>query len=292
MKKVVKSHDKKSFFRIVKQIIISSRTRIKFVKLIKKNTLNKNLSLFRINTLIFLMNRKKAHFQKKFNKINRLLSEKQEFISKLENREIKNESDYYTLFNKSQSLYEENEGLRKNITILESKIENSKMKFKELWDRNVEDIKNLQETLKNNEKLLAETIKREEKLQHKYCIDIENAIKLNKQLNMIICKKNKILAEVKIKQQRNDEEKINEQKKLYKENALLFNDYAKIIELKEKEKKQNEEEKVKILEQARVKIDELEEDKIKNEYKVKMLKKENQEIFNELITEFKNNHNY
>ncbi len=125
-------------------------------------------------------------------------------------------------------------------------------------------------------------------MQHKYCVDIENAIKLNKQLNLIISKKNQVLADVKIKQCRNDEEKVNIQKKLYKENATLFNDYARIIEIKENEKKYLVEVKNRMIEKARDKIEELEEEKLKSNFKVKVLENDNKKIFNELISEIKN----
>lgn len=148
----------------------------------------------------------------------------------------------------------------------------------------------LQELLQRNESILAQTIKREEQLQHKYCVDIENAIKLNKQLNTIISKKNKILAELKVKQHQNDFTKCEEQKKLYKENASLFDDYAKIIELKEKEKLHNKillEEFKKSMDEAQNKISDLEELKLKSDFKANLLENENKTIFGDLLYEIK-----
>ena len=92
---------------------------------------------------------------------------------------------------------------------------------------------------------------------------------------------------MKIKQQRSGEEKNNETKKLYKENKALFNDYAKIIELKEKEKRYNEEEKTRLLEKAKNKIARLENEKIEYDYKVRLLENENKGIFDELVSEIK-----
>jgi hypothetical protein len=135
--------------------------------------------------------------------------------------------------------------------------------------------------------LLAEAIRREEKLQHKYCVDIHNAIKLNKHLNSIISKKNQYILDIKCRKNRSEEDAIKEQKKLYKENASLFNDYAKIIELKEKEKAYIEEEKRKIKEENQNFILNLEEEKMISEYKAEILEKENKIIFNDLVSEIK-----
>jgi hypothetical protein len=93
----------------------------------------------------------------------------------------------------------ENEEQRKTILALENKINENTKKFNELWTQNIKDIKSkmlclsildLEETLKNNEKILNNAINREEHMQNKYCADINNAINLNKQLNSIINKKN------------------------------------------------------------------------------------------------------
>jgi hypothetical protein len=219
------------------------------------------------------------------NHLNSFIKEKNELISKLESDNSNQLSSHRKLQAESENLTQDNYQLRKKIAVLESKIESDNLKFRELWNQNVKDIKNLQETLHNNEELLTEAMRREEQLQHKYCTDIENAIKLNKQLNTIVSKKNKMLADIKIKQHKNDEEKINEQKKLYKENASLFNDYAKIIELKEREKRHVEEEKLRMRQQAKMRIEELEEQKLKSEYKAKVLETENKDIFSELVLE-------
>jgi len=86
----------------------------------------------------------------------------------------------------------ENEEQRKTILALENKINENTKKFNELWTQNIKDIKSkmlclsildLEETLKNNEKILNNAINREEHMQNKYCADINNAINLNKQLN-------------------------------------------------------------------------------------------------------------
>jgi hypothetical protein len=92
---------------------------------------------------------------------------------------------------------------------------------------------------------------------------------------------------LKIKQEKNDLKSINEQKKLYKENANLFNDYAKIIELKEQEKRYYEEEKHRVIGGYNNLISDIEEQKLKSEYKVDILEKDNRMIFDELVNEIK-----
>lgn len=74
-------------------------------------------------------------------------------------------------------------------------------------------------------------------------------------------------------------ENINRQKELYKENAVLFNDYANIIELKEQEKRQIDEE--------RKKLSDLEEQKLKSEFKAQLLEDDNKLLFLDLLNEMK-----
>lgn len=145
----------------------------------------------------------------------------------------------------------------------------------------------MQELLQNNEALLQESIQREKKLQHKYCIDIQNAIKLNKRLNEIISKKNNEIADIKIKQHHVDVDKIKEHNKLYKENATLLDDYAKIIEIKEKERRHADEEKRRFNDEAKFRIGKLEDERNKYDFKSKYLEKENKYLLDELIDEIK-----
>lgn len=84
---------------------------------------------------------------------------------------------------------------------------------------------------------------------------------------------------MKIRQSRNDVDNINRQKQLYKENAVLFNDYASIIELKENEKKQMLEDKKK--------LSDLEEQKLKSEFKAQILEDDNKIMFLDLLSEMK-----
>jgi len=137
--------------------------------------------------------------------------------------------------------------------------------------------------LKSNETLLIQAKKREEELQNKYCSDIKKAVSLNKQLNCIILKKNKLIADIKIKQNKKEAEVTNETQKLHKENADLFNEYNKIMELKEIEKHSLEEEKNKLKND----LEQLEIEKIKSEYKSTILEEENKMIFNQVLENIK-----
>jgi hypothetical protein len=76
---------------------------------------------------------------------------------------------------------------------------------------------------------------------------------------------------------------------LYKENATLFNDYAKILELKEKEKKHHEAEKNKLIETTNTALNDIEEQKVRADFKAKLLENENITMFNEYIKEYKKN---
>jgi hypothetical protein len=137
--------------------------------------------------------------------------------------------------------------------------------------------------LKNNETLLIQAKQREEELQNKYCSDIQKAVSLNKQLNNIISKKNKLIADIKIKQNKKEADATNETLKLYKENANLFNEYNKIMEIKEIEKYSLEEEKNKL----KTNLEQLEMEKIKSDYKSTILEEENKLIFNQIIENIK-----
>lgn len=139
--------------------------------------------------------------------------------------------------------------------------------------------------LRDSESLLDQAKKREEELQNKYCFDIQKAVWLNKQLNNIISKKNKLLADIKIKQNKKEVETNHEKMKLCKENAELYNEYNKILEMKEYEKFSIEEEKNKLLDD----LDRLEMEKLKSEYKSNLLEEENKLIFNKMIDNIKNN---
>ncbi len=137
--------------------------------------------------------------------------------------------------------------------------------------------------MKNNETLLIQAKKREEDLQNKYCSDIQKAVSLNKQLNNIISKKNKLIADIKIKQNKKEAEVTNETLKLYKENANLFCEYNKIIEINDIEKHKLEDEKNKL----KTEKEQLEMDKIKSDYKSTILEEENKLIYNKIIENIK-----
>ncbi len=134
--------------------------------------------------------KKKLTSERIINDIKNILIEKTDIIERMESDNIKLKKHYHDLLSNTKSVSKENETLKNTITTLETKIETDNVKFKELYTHNINDINILQETLKRNEDLLSEAIKREEKLQHKYCIDIQNAIKLNKKMNTIIRDKN------------------------------------------------------------------------------------------------------
>jgi hypothetical protein len=279
-------NDKSSFFKKTSCSLKNKKRNHLLINLFKKNKyILHNFHKFRLVCLYRKMKKEKYHYENIIQEVKHIIKEKSEIIKTLELGNSNQNNELKKLQSESDNLNQDNEMLRKKIAVLESKIESDNLKFRELWNQNVKDIKKLQDTLHCNEALLEEAMRREEKLQHKYCLDIENAIKLNKQLNTIISKKNKLLADIKIKQFKNDEDKILEQKKLYKENANLFNDYAKIIELKEREKRHVEEEKLRMRQQAKMRIEELEEQKLKSEYKAKVLETENKDIFNELVQE-------
>lgn len=74
---------------------------------------------------------------------------------------------------------------------------------------------------------------------------------------------------------------------MYKENASLFNDYANIIEIKEKEKKYINEDRNKIIQDMNSRLFDMEEQKLKSEFKVDVLERDNKNIFNDLINEIK-----
>lgn len=281
-------NNKYSFINKIKLKIKKKKRDAVLVNLFKKNKLILlNWHHFRITCIKKRIFTEKEMYEKIIKEIRTLINKKNDDIKNIESEfKIKNDK-LNKAYNDTIELNEDNEVLKRKVISLEKKIENDKNNFKELWNNNLNDIKKLQETLRSNEVLLAEAVKREEKLQHKYCVDIENAIKLNKQLNVIISNKNQTLADLKIKQQRSGEEKNNETQKLYKENKALFNDYAKIIELKEKEKRYNDEEKSKMLEKAKNKIARLENERIQYDYKVKLLENENKGIFDELVSEIK-----
>lgn len=141
----------------------------------------------------------------------------------------------------------------------------------------------LHSLLKNNEALLIQAKRREEDLQNKYCSDIEKAVSLNKQLNNIISKKNKLIADIKIKQNKKEADSTNETLKLYKENANLYSEYNKIMEIKEIEKYSLEEEKNKL----KTDLEQLEMEKIKSDYKSTILEEENKLIYNQIIENIK-----
>jgi hypothetical protein len=91
-----------------------------------------------------------------------------------------------------------------------------------------------------------------------------------------------------MKQKRSDATSTDEIKRLYKENANLFNDYAKILEIKEREKMLHEKEKDKLIENTNVIFNDIEEQKRRADYKAKLLENENVNMFNEYLKEYKN----
>ena len=137
--------------------------------------------------------------------------------------------------------------------------------------------------LVNNESLLNEAKRREDDLKNKYCNDIQKAVSLNKQLNSIISKKNKSIADIKIKQNKKEVDVETEKNKLYKENANLYTEYNKIMELKENEKVLIEEQNLKL----KSNLDDLEVLKLKSEYKSNLLEEENKKYFDNMLESIK-----
>jgi hypothetical protein len=143
------------------------------------------------------LNRTRDKYDVIIQNIRSILEEKNYIIDNIEhdNRELKIYYDKMSV--NTKVLNGENDTLKKRVVVLENKIQLDQEKFKELFEINLNDIKrknhtyiDLQDTLEKNEMLLKESIQREEKLQHKYCVDVSNAVKFNKQLNTIICNKN------------------------------------------------------------------------------------------------------
>jgi hypothetical protein len=90
-----------------------------------------------------------------------------------------------------------------------------------------------------------------------------------------------------MKQKKLDTNSSNEMQRLYKENANLFNDYAKIMQIKEKEKKNFETEKNQLIQNTNTMLNDIEEQKMRADFKAKLLEKENVVMFNEFLKEYK-----
>ena len=132
--------------------------------------------------------------------------------------------------------------------------------------------------------MLSEVQKREDNLKNKYCNDIQKAVSLNKQLNCIISKKNKSIADIKIKQSKKEGDIEIEKNKLFQENANLYSEYSKNMEVKENEKVFIEEQNQKL----KNNIQDLEALKLKSEYKSDILEEENKKYFDDMIKDGKN----
>ena len=179
-----------SFFKSIKKKI-KLKLRLKtYISRLKSINTSRNFTQFILRCLKSKYKVFKVTFNKTIFELKNIIDEKSEYLQGLEFDNSELNLHYKTLIEKSITSNSENEQYRQRIINLELKIQEDNNKFNELWEQNIKDIKNLQDTLTNNEKILGEALSREEKMQNKYCSDIENAIKLNKQLNVIVAKKN------------------------------------------------------------------------------------------------------
>lgn len=122
--------------------------------------------------------------------------------------------------------------------------------------------------------MLSDAITREEKLQNKYSTDIESLIRMNKQLNELVNKKNQNIASIKNSYKNIDIENKEKISKLNRQSSEIFNDYSKYVEMKNIEMKSIEQEKMKYMNENNKRISDLEEQKMKNEYMANYLKEE------------------
>ena len=147
----------------------------------------------------------------------------------------------------------------------------------------------MKDTLKNNEHLLEASIQREEKLQNKYRSDIVTAVKLNRELNDLVSKKNIEISEIELLSKKKDLMATVKISDMQKQSANLHIDYSKYLEIYDKELKHANKDKKSLLNESSNKINELEEQKLKTEYKVNILEEENKTFQKEFKKMYDNN---
>lgn len=126
----------------------------------------------------------------------------------------------------------------------------------------------LKETLKNNEILLSESIKREEKIHNKYKLDILSAVKLNKELNNLIEKKNNEMSELEIQ---NKKKELQANEKIFQmenQSLLLQSNYINYLNRYDNEIKWLNEEKRKIINESNRNIGLSDEEKLIKDYDI------------------------
>jgi len=186
----VKLFQQATFFKSIKKKI-SLKKRLKIFKARSKCiAFARNFLIFVYRSLKNKFRVFKTTFNKTIHELKNIIDEKSEYLRSLEYDNNEVNIHYKNLLEKNMKSNKENDNYRQIIINLELKIEDDNTKFNQLWEQNLQDIKNLQDTLTNNERILNEALVREESMQNKYCSDIENAITLNKQLNSIVARKN------------------------------------------------------------------------------------------------------
>lgn len=131
-------------------------------------------------------------------------------------------------------------------------------------------------------------------MQNKYRSDIIEAVKMNKELNSLVNKKNNQISELNLLYKKKEiatNEKIGN---LVKQSANIHIDYSKCMEIYDKEVKNLVNKNNEISNESKSKIEELEKLRLKNEYKAMMLEEENKCIsidYKEQLKYLKNNSN-
>lgn len=194
------SKAKEAFFIASKEAIkIKKKSQISVKLLITRNCLMKNFHRFILACMVRRYNKHRRYSNQALKDLNRTIHDKLIIIDELNQVNNLKNRETEKVYHRSNALLADNVQLKKIINQLEAKIEQDNFDFNNLFNQNVNDIKgrnnifmiDLTNTIRRNEDAMAQITDREEKLQHKYCVDIRNAIKLNKQLNEIIVTKNK-----------------------------------------------------------------------------------------------------
>lgn len=136
--------------------------------------------------------------------------------------------------------------------------------------------------LKNNQYLLEESIKREENLQVKYKSEIMTAIKLNKDLNELVSKKNNEISELSLISKKKEIQNNQDISNLQKQTNQTHIEYSKYLSLQDKALKNLSKKKEEIEKITSNKLEELEEQKAKQEYFSQLLEEENKAMVFEL----------
>ena len=242
----------KIVFLILRNKVLLSR--IKYLRI--KKLLNKHYITKSIRKLLLLSFKKKEskirlYYENTIASIKKILNEKAGIINKMEYDNNDLAYNYEKTLTQINNMTKENENLRKIICEMKYNFEVEKKRYTELLQQNSNDLQSLQITVKTNQDLLAQAIEREELLQKKYCNDIQNAIKLNKNLNEIITKKNQQILEINKMKSKENEEMMVEKQKLTQQNAMLYCDLSAAIQAKEKEKMLLQQEAIKKINESK-----------------------------------------